>query len=73
MRDAGVVTMSFRDLAGDVGIKSACVHYHFPTKSDLGEALVDRYSRLFKDRLDRIDTVASPTPQWLRGAKNSLL
>lgn len=27
--------ISFRDLAKDVGITSASVHYHFPTKSDL--------------------------------------
>lgn len=38
----GFTALSFRDLASDVGVKSASVHYHFPTKSDLAEALVDR-------------------------------
>ena len=47
--------MSFRDLATDVGIKSASVHYHFPTKPDLGEALVRRYAEQFKAELDKID------------------
>jgi TetR/AcrR family transcriptional repressor of nem operon len=56
VRGAGFSAMSFRDLAGDVGIKSASVHYHFPTKPDLGEALVDRYTSQFKDQLDQIDT-----------------
>lgn len=38
----GFTALSFRDLASAVGVKSASVHYHFPTKSDLAEALVDR-------------------------------
>jgi len=36
----GFTAMSFRDLACDVAIKSASMDYHFPTKHDLGEALV---------------------------------
>jgi TetR/AcrR family transcriptional regulator, transcriptional repressor for nem operon len=36
--------LSFRELAKDVGIKSASIHYHFPTKGDLGSALARRYS-----------------------------
>ena len=35
--------LNFRDLATDVGIKSASIHYHFPTKADLGAALAKRY------------------------------
>jgi TetR/AcrR family transcriptional repressor of nem operon len=34
---------SFRDLSRHVGIRTASVHYHFPTKSDLAVALVRRY------------------------------
>ena len=56
VRGAGFSEMSFRDLAQDVGIKSASVHYHFPTKPDLGEALVTRYADRFKEALDEIDT-----------------
>ncbi|MEM7438711.1 MAG: TetR/AcrR family transcriptional regulator [Pseudomonadota bacterium] len=56
VRAAGFSEMSFRDLASDVGIKSASVHYHFPTKPDLGEALVERYTEKFKDSLDAIST-----------------
>jgi TetR/AcrR family transcriptional regulator, transcriptional repressor for nem operon len=36
--------LSFRDLAKEVGVKSASVHYHFPTKGDLGAALARRYA-----------------------------
>src|SRR4029077_9652943 len=31
---------SFRELAADIGIKSASVHYHFPTKAILGAAVL---------------------------------
>jgi AcrR family transcriptional regulator len=55
VRRAGFAEMSFRDLARDVGVKSASMHYHFLTKSDLGEALVDRYARAFKQQLDMIE------------------
>jgi TetR/AcrR family transcriptional repressor of nem operon len=42
-RTGGYNNFSFRDLAEDVGIKSASVHYHFPTKADLAAMLVKRY------------------------------
>lgn len=58
VRAGGFTAMSFRDLASDVGIKSASVHYHFPTKHDLAEALVTRYADQFKARLDEIDQTA---------------
>jgi TetR/AcrR family transcriptional repressor of nem operon len=50
-RTAGYHGFSFRDLADDVGIKSSSVHYHFPTKADLAEALARRYTRRAADRL----------------------
>ena len=34
---------SFRDLSQEVGIRTASIHYHFPTKTDLGVALARRY------------------------------
>jgi TetR/AcrR family transcriptional repressor of nem operon len=41
----GYNALSFRELAKAVGIKSASVHYHFPTKGDLGAALAHRYTQ----------------------------
>ncbi len=58
VRHVGYNAVSFRDLATDVGIKSSSVHYHFPQKEDLGEALVIRYTEQFKTALDMLD--ASP-------------
>lgn len=40
----GYQSLSFRDIALAVGVKSASIHYHFPTKGDLGAALADRYA-----------------------------
>ncbi len=36
--------LSFRELAKAVGVKSASIHYHFPTKGNLGGALAQRYT-----------------------------
>lgn len=50
-RRGGYNAFSFRELADDVGVKSASVHYHFPTKPDLAEALALRYASRAKERL----------------------
>lgn len=51
----GLGNVSHRSLADEVGIKSASVHYHFPQKSDLVDALIDRYSEHFDSVLSQID------------------
>lgn len=56
IRAVGYNAVSFRELASDVGVKSASIHYHFPQKVDLGVELVDRYSTRFQEKLDEIDT-----------------
>ncbi|MFT5578547.1 MAG: TetR/AcrR family transcriptional repressor of nem operon, partial [Paraglaciecola psychrophila] len=47
VRSGGYNSFSFRELAAEVGIKSASVHYHFPTKSDLGAAVAHQYTDEF--------------------------
>lgn len=47
MRWGGYDRFSFRDLAADVGIRSASVHYHFPTKAALVAALTARFAQRF--------------------------
>ncbi|MFL5863369.1 MAG: TetR/AcrR family transcriptional regulator [Solirubrobacteraceae bacterium] len=49
---------SYADVAAEVGVTKASLHYHFPGKAELGEALVARYAQRFASELDRID--ASP-------------
>ncbi|MCW4630327.1 MULTISPECIES: TetR/AcrR family transcriptional regulator [Marinomonas] len=47
----GYNAFSFRDIAEAVGIKSASVHYHYPTKGDLVAAVMARYTELFSQLL----------------------
>lgn len=42
---------SYRDIAAAIGIKSASIHYHFPTKGDLGRAVAARYCDRFDQAL----------------------
>ena len=46
---------SFRDLGQALGIKSASVHHHFPTKEALLRAIIARYGENFAKRLAAID------------------
>lgn len=40
----GYNALSFRDVAAAIGVKSASIHYHFPTKGDLAAAVAARYA-----------------------------
>ncbi|MBE7638287.1 TetR family transcriptional regulator [Sneathiella sp. P13V-1] len=51
MRRGGYDAVSFRDIAKAVDIKSSSVHYHFPQKSDLGKAVIERYGDRFLEAL----------------------
>jgi TetR/AcrR family transcriptional regulator, transcriptional repressor for nem operon len=53
MRRGGYNAVSFRDLAADIDIKSASVHYHYPHKEDLGVALIKRYDENFFSALEK--------------------
>lgn len=50
----GYNAFSFKDIAEALGIRTASIHYHFPTKADLGVALLQRYRRAFSDELETI-------------------
>jgi len=47
IRKSGYNSFSFRKIADEVGIKSASVHYHFPTKAKLAAAVTKRYTDNF--------------------------
>lgn len=34
---------SYAHIASELGVKNAAIHYHFPTKEDLGRAVIKRY------------------------------
>src|SRR3984957_5877734 len=52
VQDRGYNGLSFRELAKDVGIKSASIYHYFPTKGELGSALAARYTFDFLKYLD---------------------
>jgi len=49
---------SYADVAGELGVTKASLHYHFAAKADLGEAIVERYSARFMQALEQIDASA---------------
>lgn len=45
---------SYADISHEVGITKASLHYHFPTKAELGRQLIVRYSEAFRAALNEI-------------------
>lgn len=46
---------SYANIAVELGITTASLHYHFPSKAELGAALITRYAERFADALEEID------------------
>jgi TetR/AcrR family transcriptional regulator, transcriptional repressor for nem operon len=51
----GFNSFSYADVAAELGISKASLHYHFPGKAELGEALITRYGQRFSEALKQID------------------
>jgi TetR/AcrR family transcriptional regulator, transcriptional repressor for nem operon len=51
----GFNAFSYADVAGELGVTNAALHYHFPSKAELGEALIARYAIRFIGALAEID------------------
>ncbi len=48
VRSRGYSAFSYADLSEAVGVRKASIHHHFPSKADLGCALVDEYIARFE-------------------------
>ena len=46
---------SYADIAEELAITTASLHYHFPTKAALGTSLIDRYTVRFREALEQLD------------------
>lgn len=46
---------SYADVAEELSVSKASLHYHFPGKAELGEALISRYTDRFAEALVEID------------------
>ena len=55
-RCKGFDGFSYADLAAEVGIRKASIHYHFPSKADLSVALIARDQEIFRQVCAKIDT-----------------
>ena len=56
---------SYADIARELRIAKASLHYHFATKADLGEALIARYATRFFGALDAADSDGTSAPAKL--------
>ncbi len=56
---------SYADVASELGVTKASLHYHFASKTDLGQELISRYSQRFSAALEEIDSRLSDAPARL--------
>jgi TetR/AcrR family transcriptional regulator, transcriptional repressor for nem operon len=62
----GYNAFSYADVAGELGVTKASLHYHFAGKAELGEALISRYVERFGGALAAIDSEAADAAAKLR-------
>jgi len=54
VQQRGFNGFSYADVAKELGISTASLHYHFAGKAELGEALIARYASRFAEALEAI-------------------
>jgi TetR/AcrR family transcriptional regulator, transcriptional repressor for nem operon len=59
--------VSYADIAAQLGITKAALHYHFASKADLGEALITRYAVRFAEALAAVDAGSATASAKLAG------
>ena len=57
---------SYADIASELGITKAALHYHFAGKAALGESLITRYASRFREALASIDAGTKTAPEKLQ-------
>ena len=55
LQTRGFGNFSYADIARELGVTKASLHYHFPGKAELGQALIGRYGARFSAALREID------------------
>ena len=58
---------SYGDVAAELDITRAALHYHFRGKAELGQALIERYAERFAGALAHLDSTAPDAATKLRG------
>jgi len=57
VQQRGFNGFSYADIAAELHVTKAALHYHFAGKAELGEALIARYGARFSAALDALDAV----------------
>jgi TetR/AcrR family transcriptional regulator, transcriptional repressor for nem operon len=65
VQSRGFNGFSYADVSSELGITKASLHYHFPGKAELGEALIGRYAARFAEALGAIDERDATAPARL--------
>ena len=65
MQVRGFNAFSYADVAGELGVTTASLHYHFAGKAELGLALITRYTERFIAALAEIDASGAEAPAKL--------
>jgi TetR/AcrR family transcriptional regulator, transcriptional repressor for nem operon len=65
VQSRGFNGFSYADVAAELGITKASLHYHFTGKAELGEALIGRYATRFAAALEQIDATGAHAPAKL--------
>jgi len=55
VQSRGFNAFSYADVASELAVTKASLHYHYPGKAELGEALIARYAQRFGEALKTID------------------
>jgi TetR/AcrR family transcriptional regulator, transcriptional repressor for nem operon len=55
VQERGFNGFSYADVASELGITKASLHYHYAGKAELGEALIRRYAERFGSALEAIE------------------
>jgi TetR/AcrR family transcriptional repressor of nem operon len=58
----GFNAFSYADVAAELGITKAALHYHFSSKAELGEALLARYASRFAEALATVEAQIDDAP-----------
>ena len=62
----GYHAFSYRDISERIGIKTASIHYYYPSKPDLAKALLGRIRGMFEEALEGIDAEGGDAKTRLR-------
>src|SRR4051812_363831 len=65
VQSRGFNGFSYADVAAELGVTKASLHYHFPGKAELGQALIGRYAARFAEALEQIDARGGDAPAKL--------